>query len=62
MRGAIKLPDERIKILVQGLAKAKSVEYIQTDPYYSVRIVKILDAKAAPSPLESEAVMRTVKE
>jgi ATP-dependent Lon protease len=58
----LKLPDERIKILVQGLAKARSVEYIQTDPYYSVRIVKILDAKAAPSPLESEAVMRTVKE
>lgn len=58
----LKLPDERIKILVQGLAKAKSVEYIQTDPYYSVRIVKILDAKAAPSPLESEAVLRTVKE
>jgi len=58
----LKLPDERIKILVQGLAKAKSVEYIQTEPYYSVRIIKILDAKAAPSPLESEAVMRTVKE
>jgi ATP-dependent Lon protease len=58
----LKLPDERIKILVQGLAKARSVEYIQTEPYYSVRIVKILDAKAAPSPLESEAVMRTVKE
>ncbi len=58
----LKLPDERIKILVQGLAKAKAVEYIQTDPYYSVRIVKILDAKAAPSPLESEAVLRTVKE
>ncbi len=58
----LKLPDERIKILVQGLAKARAVEYIQTEPYYSVRIVKILDAKAAPSPLESEAVMRTVKE
>jgi len=58
----LKLPDERIKILVQGLAKARAVEYIQTEPYYSVRIAKILDAKAAPSPLESEAVMRTVKE
>ena len=58
----LKLPDERIKILVQGLAKAKAVEYIQTDPYYSVRIAKITDAKAAPSALESEAVMRTVKE
>jgi len=58
----LKLPDERIKILVQGLAKAKAVEYIQTDPYYSVRIAKILDGKTAPSALESEAVMRTVKE
>jgi ATP-dependent Lon protease len=58
----LKLPDERIKILVQGLAKARTVEFIQTEPYYSVRIAKIQDAKAAPSPLESEAVMRTVKE
>ena len=58
----LKLPDERIKILVQGLAKAKSVEFIQTEPYYSVRIAKILETKAAPAPLESEAVMRTVKE
>ena len=58
----LKLPDERIKILVQGLSKAKISGYIQTDPYYSVRIDKISEAKAAGSTLESEAVMRTVKE
>src|SRR6476646_6087831 len=58
----LKLPDERIKILVQGLSKAKSSGYIQTEPYYSVRIEKINEAKAASSTLESEAVMRTVKE
>ncbi|HTL62415.1 MAG TPA: endopeptidase La [Nitrospira sp.] len=58
----LKLPDERIKILVQGLSKAKISGYIQTDPYYSVRIDKITEAKAAASTLESEAVMRTVKE
>jgi ATP-dependent Lon protease len=58
----LKLPDERIKILVQGLSKAKISGYIQTDPYYSVRIDKINEAKAAASTLESEAVMRTVKE
>ena len=58
----LKLPDERIKILVQGLSKAKISGYIQTDPYYSVRIEKINEAKAASSTLESEAVMRTVKE
>jgi ATP-dependent Lon protease len=58
----LKLPDERIKILVQGLSKAKIVDYIQTDPYYSVRIDKIMETKTTGSNLESEAVMRTVKE
>ena len=58
----LKLPDERIKILVQGTAKGKVLEYIQTDPYYSVRIAKIVEAKPPAAPLEAEAVMRTVKE
>jgi ATP-dependent Lon protease len=58
----LKLPDERIKILVQGLSKAKISGYIQTDPYYSVRIDKITESKSTGSTLESEAVMRTVKE
>ena len=58
----LKLPDERIKILVQGLTKAKIVKYIQTDPYFSVRIEKLPDTKPAGTSLEAEAVMRTVKE
>jgi len=58
----LKLPDERIKILVQGLSKAKISGYIQNEPYYSVRIDKITESKSAGSTLESEAVMRTVKE
>lgn len=58
----LKLPDERIKILVQGIAKAKITKYIQTDPYYSVRIDKLIDTKPTATTLEAEAVMRTVKE
>ncbi len=58
----LKLPDERIKILVQGVAKAKITKYIQTDPYYSVRIDKLIDTKPMATALEAEAVMRTVKE
>ena len=58
----LKLPDERIKILVQGISKARIQEYIQTDPYYSVRIIKATETKPAGSTLETEAVMRTVKE
>ena len=58
----LKLPDERIKILVQVLSKAKITGYIQTDPYYSVKIEKIAEVKPSGSNLETEAVMRTVKE
>ncbi len=58
----LKLPDERIKILVQGLSKAKVLDYIQAEPYYSVRIAKIPEAKPPTRSLEAEAVTRTVKE
>ncbi|HMU55482.1 MAG TPA: endopeptidase La, partial [Nitrospira sp.] len=58
----LKLPDERIKILVQGISKAKISSYIQTEPYYSVRIDKLPETKVTGSTLETEAVMRTVKE
>ena len=57
----LKLPDERIKILVQGISKGRIQEYIQNEPYYSVRMVKIQDSKSAGTSLEAEAVMRTVK-
>jgi ATP-dependent Lon protease len=58
----LKLPDERIKILVQGISKGRIQEYIQNEPYYSVRMIKIQDSKSAGTSLEAEAVMRTVKE
>ena len=58
----LKLPDERIKILVQGIVKARVVDYIQQDPYFSVRIEKVVENKAVTATLESEALMRTVKE
>ncbi|WP_447973307.1 endopeptidase La [Nitrospira sp. Kam-Ns4a] len=58
----LKLPDERIKILVQGVAKGRVQDYIQTEPYYSVRIARIPELKPAAVSLEGEAIMRTVRE
>jgi ATP-dependent Lon protease len=58
----LKLPDERIKILVQGLSKGRVQEYIQSEPYYSVRVTKVAEVKPPTPSLEAEAVMRTVKE
>src|SRR5256884_9496103 len=34
----LKLPDERIKILVQGMTKARIEEFVQSEHYFSVRI------------------------
>jgi ATP-dependent Lon protease len=58
----LKLPDGRVKILIQGLAKAGIEKYIQTEPYYRVKIQKIEEPKPKLSSLEIEALMRTVKE
>src|SRR5205085_7368022 len=57
----LKLPDDRIKILVQGLAKARIVEFVQNTPYFEVRVETLVDEKP-PRTLEGEALLRTVKE
>ena len=58
----LKLPDGRTKILVQGLARAKVVEYLQTAPFYRVRIERIKETKVTELTLESEALIRAVRE
>src|SRR5438034_4385810 len=58
----LKLPDDRIKILVQGLAKARIEEFIQTQPHFEVRIQTMPEEKAQAPSLEGEALLRTVKE
>lgn len=56
-----KLPDGRIKILTQGLCKAHIDEYCQTNPFFEAKITK-LEEKSIESTLESEALMRNVRE
>ena len=58
----LKLPDDRVKILVQGLSKAKVTEYIQNDPYYLVKTEKIISPPPQESTLEREAILRSAKE
>lgn len=57
----LKLPDGRVKILVQGLVKARISEYLESRQYYSVRIDRIVEPPA-PENLETEALIRTVRE
>ncbi len=58
----LKLPDGRIKILVQGLAKARVNEFLTTRPYFKVAIEKIPETTLTEVTVEVEALMRTVKE
>jgi ATP-dependent Lon protease len=58
----LKLPDEKIKILVQGLSKATIKEILQTTPHFRVRIENIKDPFITEITLETEALMRNVRE
>lgn len=58
-----KLPDGRIKILAQGLTKAKIKDYDQTEPFFQVNIEKIDEAVISTEErVEAEALMRNVRE
>ena len=58
----LKLPDGRVKILVQGLSKARVTTFSQTENFFSADIQKIEEVKPASLSIEEEAQIRTVKE
>jgi len=58
----LKLPDGRVKILVQGLSKARVKAFTQTEPFMAADIEKIEEEKPAALTIEEEAQIRTVKE
>ncbi len=58
----LKLPDGRVKILVQGLAKARVKGFTQASPFMIANVKKIDEVKPAALTIEEEAQIRTVKE
>lgn len=61
----LKLPDGRLKVLVQAVSKAKVKKYVQTEPYSLVKIKPIVEAEAEEADeadVATEALMRTVRE
>ncbi len=58
----IKLPDGCIKVLVQGIAKARIVEYVQKKAFYRVNVELLTDTEPGDVDIEIEALMRNVKE
>jgi ATP-dependent Lon protease len=58
----LKLPDGRIRILVQGLARVRVEHFSQVDPCLQARIQRLDEPAAEPRSLEVEALVRSVKE
>ncbi len=58
----LKLPDGRIRILVQGLSRARIDYFIQTAPFFKAKITRIDEPPIRERPLEVEALIRSVKQ
>jgi ATP-dependent Lon protease len=58
----LRLPDGRIKVLVQGLQKARIQQYVQENPCFLVKIEEVEEPVITEITLEIEALMRYVKE
>jgi len=58
----LKLPDGRVKALVQGIAKARIVRYTRKRSLYRVKIEIIKEASSKDLSIEIEAMMRNVRE
>jgi len=58
----LKLPDGRIKVLVQGVSRARIEAFVDDDPHFTVRLEPVEEPVATELALETEAMMRTVRE
>ena len=58
----LKLPDGRVKVLIQGHKRARILELAQEEPFLSVKVEVLEEPKLTDIPLEVEALMRNVKE
>ena len=57
----LKMPDGRIKLLIQGVTRARVLEFERTSPYFEARIEPLTE-KEAPDDAVTEALLRAVRE
>ncbi|MFN2364865.1 MAG: endopeptidase La [Desulfurivibrionaceae bacterium] len=58
----LKLPDGRLKVLVQAMNKARIERFEQTEPFFIVKADLLQDEEIGEITVETEALMRTVRE
>jgi len=57
----LKLPDGRIRVLVQGVCRARVLKFNSTRPFLLAKIERVNDQPHDPASIEKEALMRSVK-
>ncbi|GGE18240.1 Lon protease [Marinithermofilum abyssi] len=58
VRQMLKLPNGTIRVLVEGLRRARLLEFVKTDSFYQVRVKEIFEAEV--NEIDVEALMRSV--
>jgi len=58
----LKMPDGRLKVLVQGLTRARVTEFTSTDPFHLAKIEVLEERDVKEISLEQEAMMRAARE
>lgn len=58
----LKLADGRVKVLVQGMAKARLTGFPSVDPYFAARVERLEESSPPEPTLEIEALMRMVRD
>ena len=58
----LKLPDGRIRVLVQGVSRARIATLTSTRPHFQAKIERVTDQAYDPASIEQEAMMRSVKQ
>ena len=58
IRDRLNLPDNTVRVMLEGNARVRIVEYLQSDPFYRVRIQPLPEEEEKS--VEAEALMRSV--
>jgi ATP-dependent Lon protease len=59
----LKLPDGRIRLLVQGISRARVDSFLQEEPFFKAKVTRITEPEAPKKlPPEQEAIVRGVKQ
>lgn len=58
----LKMPDGRLKVLVQGLARAKVTRFKSDDPYHIAELEPLMEPETGPLTPEQEALIRSSRE